>query len=104
MPEAFLVAFPLVLAAVLVASGVAKLRTPDDLAGWESLGVPAAFRREWLRRIHPWGEIALGVALAVLGGWLGTLTSLVAVALMGAYTVLVARVAARADDASCACF
>lgn len=104
MPEAFLVAFPLVLAAVLIASGVAKLRTPDDLGGWESLGVPAALRREWLRRFHPWGEIALGVAVAVLGGWLGLVASLVAVVLMAAYTVLVARVAARSEDASCACF
>lgn len=104
MPEAFLVALPLVLAAVLVASGVAKFRTPDDLAGWEALGVPAAFRREWLLRLHPWGEIALGAAIAVLGSWLGLLASLVAVALMAAYTVLVTRVAARADDTSCACF
>lgn len=104
MPEAFLVAFPLVLAVVLVASGVAKLRTPDDLAGWEALGVPAALRREWLLRLHPWGEIALGAAVAVLGSWLGLLASLVALVLMAAYTVLVARVAARGDDTSCACF
>ena len=104
MPEAFLVALPLVLAAVFVASGAAKLRTPEDLAGWESMGVPAVLRREWLVRLHPWGEIVLGVAIALLGSWLGLLASLVAVALMAAYTVLVARVAARADDTTCACF
>lgn len=104
MPEAFPIALPLVLAAVLLASGVAKLRTPDDLAGWADLGVPEVFRREWLRRLHPWGELALGLAVALLGGWLGLLASLVALALMAVYTVLVARVAARADDTSCACF
>ena len=104
MPEAFVVAFPLVLAAVLVASGVAKFRTPDDLAGWEALGVPAPLRREWLLRLHPWGEIVLGAAIAVLGSWLGLLASLVAVVLMAAYTVLVARAAAREEDTSCACF
>lgn len=104
MPDAFPVAMPLVLAVVLVASGIAKLRTPDDLAGWRDLGVPAALRREWLRRLHPWAELALGVALAVLGGWLGLLAGLVALALMVAYTVLVARVVRRADDTSCACF
>lgn len=104
MPGAFLATFPLVLAAVLVASGVSKFRAPDDLTGWESLGVPAAFRRPWLLRLHPWGEIALGVAIAVLGGWLGLLASLSAVGLMIGYTVLVARAAGRADDTSCACF
>lgn len=98
------IALPLVLATVLIASAVAKLRTPDDLSGWADLGVPRGLRRKWLLRAHPWGEGALGVALALLGGWLGVLAALVAVALMAAYTVLVARVAARSTDASCACF
>jgi hypothetical protein len=104
MLAAFSIVIPLVLAAVLVASGAAKLRTPDDLAGWADLGVPAGFRKEWLRQFHPWGELFLGLAVALLGGLLGVLASLVAVALMLAYTVLVARAAARADDTSCACF
>ena len=104
MLDAFSIAIPLVLAVVLISSGVAKLRAPDDLAGWRDLGVPAPLRREGLRRAHPWGELALGAALAVLGGWLGLLAALVALALMIAYTVLVARVVRRADDTSCACF
>jgi hypothetical protein len=44
------------------------------------------------------------VSRALRGGWLGVVAALVAVALMAAYTVLVARVAARSTDASCACF
>lgn len=104
MLDALSIALPLVLAAVLIASAVAKLRTPDDLSGWTELGVPRALRREWLRQVHPWAEGALGVSLALLGGWLGLLAALVAVALMAAYTVLVARVLARSSDASCTCF
>jgi hypothetical protein len=104
MPVALSIALPLVLAAVLVASAVAKLRTPDSLAGWQELGVPAALRREWLRRVHPWAELLLGVAVALLGGWLGLTAALVAVALMVGYTVLVTRVLARAESTSCACF
>jgi hypothetical protein len=104
MLDALSIALPLVLAAVLIASAVAKLRTPDDLSGWADLGVPRALRREWLRRVHPWAEGALGVSLALLGGWLGLLAALVAVALMAAYTVLVVRVLARSSDALCACF
>ena len=31
----------LILVGVLIVSGVAKLRTPDDAEGWEALGLPA---------------------------------------------------------------
>lgn len=104
MPEALAISFALTLAVVLLASGTAKLRTADDLSGWEQLGVPAALRRQWLLRLHPWGEIALGLLLALVGGLLGLAAALVALALMIAYTVLVARALRRDDDASCACF
>jgi hypothetical protein len=95
---------PFVMAAVLIASAIGKLRHPDDLAGWSEIGVPKALRKEWIRRAHPWGELALGVALVLLGGILGLLAALVALALMSAYLWLVWRSVARADDASCACF
>ena len=104
MLDALSIALPLVLAAVLIGSAVAKLRTPDDLSGWADLGVPRALRREWLRRAHPWAEGALGVSLAVLGSWLGLLAALVAVALMAAYTVLVARVLRAIEQRPRACF
>jgi Methylamine utilisation protein MauE len=95
---------PIVMAAVLIASAIGKLRHPDDLAGWSEIGVPKPLRKEWIRRAHPWGELALGVALVLLGGILGLLAALVALALMSAYLWLVWRSVARADDASCACF
>src|SRR5918994_5212631 len=104
MLHALSIALPLVLAAVLIANAVAKLRTPEDLSGWADLGVPRALRREGLRRAHPWVEGALGASLAVLGSWLGLLAALAAVALMASYTVLVARVLRRSTNASCACF
>lgn len=98
------VVLPLVLAGVLVASAIGKLRHPDDPAGWAELGVPKALRRPWLVRIHPWAELALAVALAVLGGLLGILAAVVATALMAAYLWLVWRTLRREVDASCACF
>ncbi|MFT4051805.1 MAG: MauE/DoxX family redox-associated membrane protein [Microbacterium sp.] len=104
MWAALAVALPLVLAGVLIASGVAKLRHPDDLAGWAALGIPAGLRRRWLLRAHPWGELVLGAALALLGGVLGLLAALVSLALMAVYLVMIVRVARRHDDTSCACF
>jgi hypothetical protein len=101
---ALTVALPFILAGVFVASALAKLRTPDDLVGWTELGVPGLLRRQWLLRLHPWGEIALGASLVLLGGWLGFIAAMVGVALMGAYLLLVVRAKGRSDDASCACF
>jgi hypothetical protein len=95
---------PLILAGVLVASAVAKLRSPDDLVGWAELGVPKVLRKQWLLQLHPWAEIALGAALVLLGGWLGLLAAIVAVVLMGAYLGLVVRAKGKSEDASCACF
>lgn len=98
------VAFPLILAAVLIASAIGKFRHPDDLSGWADLGVPQVLRREWLRRLHPWGELVLGLAVALVGGVLGVLASAVGVLLMCAYTWLVVRTVRQSEDASCACF
>lgn len=98
------VVLPLVLAAVFAASGIAKLRRPDDVAGWTELGVPRLLRKQWLLRFHPWGEVLLGLALALLGGVLGLLAALVGVALVAAYLVLVVHAYRSAVDASCACF
>jgi len=103
MAVPFAVTLPLLLAGVLLASAVAKLRTPGDLREWEALGVPPALRRTVLLRLHPWAEGVLGIAVAALGGWLGAVAGIVAVALMLGYTVLVAR-AAAGGGASCTCF
>ncbi len=104
MVAALAIVSPLILAGVLTASAVAKLRTPDDLAGWAELGVPAALRREWLRRLHPWAEIALGAAIALVGGVIGLVSGLIAVALMIAYTSLVVGARRNGVAATCACF
>lgn len=108
MPDALLIVPAFVLAGVLVWSGVAKLRHPDDLAGWTQLGVPASLRRSWLLRLHPWAELALALALVVLGGVLGALAALACLMLMVAYFWLVARAlrasSGAAADPTCACF
>lgn len=104
MPGALAVTLPLIIAAVLVSSAIAKLRNPDDVSGWAEMGVPRVFRRRWLVALHPWAEAALGVALALLGGLLGLMAGMASVVLMGAYLLLVIRVRRTAEGATCACF
>lgn len=94
---------PLLLAGVLVAGAIGKLRHPDDVAGWAALGVPRALRRQLLVQLHPWGELLLAAGLVLTGGWLGVAAGTGAVLLTTAYLLLVAR-AARRPAASCACF
>ena len=104
MPLALSIIVPLTLAAVLGSSGVGKLRTPDDLAGWRALRVPMVLTRPWLVRVHPLVEIGLGIGLLVLGGWPGAVVALAALALMVAYTWLVWRTLRSGRQAQCACF
>lgn len=104
MPLPLLVLPPLLIGAVLIASGGLKAVRAVDLAELETLGLPAVLRRAWLARAHPWTEIALGVALVLLGGVLGALAALAATVLMGAYLVLVARAVRTRPGSSCSCF
>lgn len=103
MPELLSIA-PLLLAGVLVISGIAKLRDPEDLIGWAELGVPSVLRRAWLLRLHPWAEILLGITLVSLGGVLGEIASIIALVVMLSYLIFVARVVRAGADATCACF
>lgn len=99
-----LAAAPLILAGVLIASGIAKLLRPEDAAAWEELGVPSALRQRWLIRLHPWGELVLALGLLVFGGVLGLLAAAAAVVLFGAYLIFVWRRRVESDGASCNCF
>lgn len=104
MVPALALALPLILAAVLVAGAIGKIRAPDDAAGWAALGVPQIFRHSWLIRLHPWLELMLAGALVSLGGALGAIAASVAVVLMVAYCIVVVRAYRSSLGASCACF
>lgn len=95
----------LTLAAVLVTSGVAKVRdrraTRD---AFDALRVPAVLPADALAPALPWCEIALGVLLLVApGGWLVPVAA-TTVALMLAYTWLVARALGFDEPVTCSCF
>lgn len=96
---------PLVVAVVLATSAVAKLRDPASVEqGFTQLRVPAALDRPWLRRLVPWLELGLAVALVALPSPLAPLASGGALVLFLVYTVLIVRAWRAHGGASCACF
>lgn len=105
MIPAAAVAPALILAAVLMVSGVAKLRAPAAVrAAFADLRVPAGLDRAWVRAAFPVGEAALGAALPVVPGPAAPFVAGLAVLLFAAYWVLIRRALGFADPVSCACF
>lgn len=104
MPEELSAIPGLLLAAVLLASGFAKLKTPDSIDGWRDMGVPRPFRQRWLVAAHPWGEIALALGLIALGSWLGAALATTTLALMLVYLVVIVRLLRSNPDPTCSCF
>ena len=98
-------ALPLILAVVLVLSGIAKLRAPQTVAaGFRDLRVPAALDRAWLRALLPWGELVLAAALLAAPGALAPVAAIVAALLFLAYWVLIRRALSFEEPVSCGCF
>lgn len=105
MPQALTIVAPLLVAAVLVASAVGKLRDPARAAaGFEALDVPRPLRAPGLVRAHPWAEIVLAALLLVTSGPAGFAIAALALALMVVYLVLVARALRKPEDVDCGCF
>lgn len=95
----------LLLAAVLVTSGIGKLRHPQGAAeAMIALKVPDALNRPWLIQAHPWAEIVLAVLLLVLPHPASVVVALAGLALFTTYLILVWRVVAAGEEASCNCF
>lgn len=102
--DAWVVA-PLVLAAVLAVSGLAKRGdTAATLAAMQSLQVPERLRTPLIAQALPWAELALAGGLLVAPGWLFVLVALATLGLTVAYLVLVVTALRRPEEAECGCF
>jgi hypothetical protein len=105
VPTDALAIAPAILAVVLVVSAVGKLRSPAASAqAFTALRVPPRLAGPLIVKALPWVEIVLGVALVVIGGWVGVIVSLAVLALFCAYLVLVVRARGFETDVDCACF
>lgn len=95
----------LTLSAVLLVSGVAKVRDARATRdAFDALRVPGLVPADVAAPTLPWLEIALAVLLLVTpSGWLAPVT-LALVLLMLAYTWLVARALGFDEPVSCSCF
>lgn len=95
----------MVICAILVWSGVAKVRQPDAMASaMRDLRVPAILAGKPVQAAVPWIEIGLAVLLLVTGGvWL-SLVWIATLLLFVAYLVLIAAALGRQERVSCNCF
>ncbi|MDF2444481.1 MAG: hypothetical protein JWR01_2684 [Subtercola sp.] len=105
MDPGAIAALPVVLAGVLLLSGVLKIgdRT-NTAASMVELRVPFADRLGWFAAWQPWLEIALGVALVALPGWGALGAGWVAAVFFAVLTVLVLRAALAPGEVHCNCF
>lgn len=94
----------LLLAAVLVISGVAKLQDATSVReSFITLQLPPRLTSSPAPALLPWGELILAVALLVLPGLWGILAAAAALMLCLAYLVIIVR-ASRFDSAvECGC-
>ena len=95
----------LTLAAVLLTSGVAKLRDPRATRdAFDALRVPKVVAPDVSAKALPWVEIAAAVLLLTApAGWLVPVAAAL-VLLMLAYTGIVARALGFDEPVSCSCF
>lgn len=105
MPSAPFLVPPLLLIAVLMVSGAAKLRDPADTASvFDKLQLPAFLQTIRAPRLLPYGELVLAAMLLLLpDGWYVVATSLTLVLLV-IYLVVVVRALGFGYPLLCGCF
>ncbi len=104
MPSALLLPL-LTCSAVLLLSGVAKLRDHGAVdTAFTSMRVPAPLDASWVRRVLPWAEVALGLWLLVATGPALVVVGFLVLVLFLAYLALVARALVAPAPADCGCF
>lgn len=95
----------LTIAVLLVTSGVAKLRAPQETRdAFVALRLPKRLADSPAPAALPWGELALALALVFGTGWVLILATAAAVVLFVAYTVVVVRALGFDQPVRCSCF
>lgn len=96
---------PLVAALLLVVSGVAKVRHPEETrSAFGELRLPRALTRSPAPVLLPWAEIVLAVAIVVTPPPFALAVSVVVLALFVAYLVVIVRALGFGYPVTCSCF
>lgn len=105
MHDSPLVLPPLLLAGLLVLSGLAKLRHVEETrSAFAQLRLPSALTRSSAPRVLPWGEIALALALLAVPSPAAVVVAGAALVLFVAYLVVVVRALGFDHPVTCSCF
>ncbi len=95
----------LVLAAVLVVSGLAKVRAPDATAdAVVSLRLPTLLVAARVPSLLPWAELGLAAALVLAPQPAYAAAAALTLVLLGGYLVVIARALRFPEPVTCACF
>lgn len=96
---------PLTIAALLVTSGIAKVRAPAETrSAFQQLRLPRVLADGPAPTVLPWAEIALAIALLVLPGRWALIPAVVALGLMLTYLAIIVRALGFGYPVTCSCF
>lgn len=105
MLDAPLLLPPLLAAILLVVSGVAKVRHPEETrSAFGQLRMPRALTDSPAPALLPWAEIALAVALLVTPAPFALVVSVLTLALFVTYLVVIVRALGFGYPVTCSCF
>lgn len=96
---------PLLLAALLIVSGVAKVRHAEETRNaFSQLRLPRLLTDSPAPRVLPWAEIALALALLVAPAPFAVVVAMVALLLFVAYLAVIVRALGFGYPVTCSCF
>lgn len=105
MPTPPLTLLPVVLAAVFLAAGAAKLRRPEGvLETLRNFGFPKVFHNRFVAVALPAAEVVLGAALVATSGWTFAVAAIATTATMMIFLFVTTRSLIRGETFDCGCF
>lgn len=96
---------PLLLAALLIVSGAAKLRHPEETrSAFSQLRLPGVLTDSPAPRALPWAELVLAAALLLVPAPFAVVVAVVALGLFLTYLVVIVRALGFGYPVTCSCF